>query len=143
MTDGIPPIKMLCHYVLRINRSRQQTTYNYTWSGHTLQSVDQHPYLGVILSKILDWKAQMSNAKSKAKQNLGLIKRDLHFCPEGIKRPRAYISLVKPTLEYASSVWYPYRQYQTDPVARKRTETSCPLRNKNRWIRTRLCNKGP
>ena len=35
----------------------------------------------------------------------------LHSCPEEIKS-RAYISLVRPTLEYASAVWDPYRQYQ-------------------------------
>ena len=71
-------------YVLRINRSRQQITYNYTMSGHTLQSVDQHPYLGVIITKTLNWKAQVSNVKIKAK-TLGFIKRNLHSCPEGIK----------------------------------------------------------
>ena len=60
--------------VLRINRSRQQTTYNYTMSGHTLQSVDQHPYLGIIITKTLNWKAQVSNVKNKANKTLGFIK---------------------------------------------------------------------
>ena len=98
-------------YVLRINRSRQQITYNYTMSAHTLQSVDQHPYLGVIITKTLNWKAQVSNVKNKANKTLGFIKRNLHSCPEGIKS-RAYISLVRPTIEYASTVWDPCRQYQ-------------------------------
>ena len=98
-------------YVLRINRSRQQTTYNYTMSGHTLQSVDQHPYLGVIITKTLNWKAQVSDVKNKANKTLGFIKRNLHSCPEVIKG-RAYVSLVRPTVEYASTVLDPYRQYQ-------------------------------
>ena len=93
-------------YVLRINRSRQQTTYNHTMSGHTLQSVDQHPYLGVIIPKTFNWKAQVSNAKT-----LGLIKRNLHPCPKGVKS-RAYISLIRPTMKYASTFWDPCRQYQ-------------------------------
>ena len=80
-------------------------------SGHTLQSVDQHPYLGVIITKTLNWKAQVSNVKNKANKTLGFIKRNLHSCPEGIKS-RAYISLVRPTMEYASTVWDPSRQYQ-------------------------------
>ena len=98
-------------YVLRINRSRQQITYNYTMSAHTLQSVDQHPYLGVIITKTLNWKAQVSNVKNKANKTLGFIKRNLHSCPEGIKT-RANISLVRPNMEYASTVWDPCRQYQ-------------------------------
>ena len=62
-------------------------------SGYTLQSVDQHPYLGVIITKTLNWKEQVSNVKNKANKTLGFIKRNLHTCPEEIKS-RAYISLV-------------------------------------------------
>ena len=93
-------------YVLRINRSRQQTTYNYTMSGHTLQSVDQLPYLGVIIAKTPNWKAQVSNVKNKANKTLGFIKRNLHSCLEEV-----YISLVRPVVEYASRVWNACRQY--------------------------------
>ena len=109
-------------------------------SGHTLQSVDQHPYLGVIITKTLNWKAQVSNVKNKANKTLGFIKRNLHSCPEGIE----------PSLHLPGKTSYGIRQHSlgsvpavSDPVARKRTETSCPLCNKNIWIRTRLCNNGP
>ena len=126
-------------YVLRINRSRQQTTYNYTMSGHTLQSVDQHPYLGVIITKTLNWKAQVSDVKNKANKTLGFIKRNLH--PRSNKGSSLHLpgktncGICQHSLGSVSAI--------SDPVARKRTETSCPLRNKNIWIRTRLCNKGP
>ena len=53
-------------YVLRINRSRQPS--------YTVQSVDQHPYLGVIITKILNWKTQVSNLKNKANKTLGFIR---------------------------------------------------------------------
>ena len=56
----------------------------------------------------------------------------------------------EPSLHLPGKTNYGIRQHSlgsvpaiSDPVARKRTETSCPLHNKNIWIRTRLCNKGP
>ena len=100
-------------YVLRIHRSKEPTIHNYTISGHILQSLDQHPYLGVTITKTLNWKAHVSKIKNKANKTLGFIKRNLHSCPEEIKS-RAYTTLVRPMLEYSSAAWDPYRKYQVN-----------------------------
>ena len=81
-------------YVLRIHRSKEPTIHNYTISGHILQSLDQHPYLGVTITKTLNWKAHVSKIKNKANKTLGFIKRNLHSCPEEIKS-HAYTTLVR------------------------------------------------
>ena len=43
----------------------------------------------------------------KAMRSLNFIKRNLHKCTSNTKS-LAYTSLVRPTLEYASSVWDPF-----------------------------------
>ena len=65
----------------------------------------------VVIKVVKSTNAIVSNIKNTANKTLGFIKRNLHSCPEGIKS-RAYISLVRPTIEYASTVWDPCRQYQ-------------------------------
>ena len=100
-------------YVLRTHRSKEPTIRNYTISGHILQSLEQHPYLGVTITKTLNWKAHVSKIKNKANKTLGVIKRNLHSCPEEIKS-RAYTTLLRPMLEYSSAAWDPHRKYQVN-----------------------------
>ena len=42
-----------------------------------------------------------------ASQKLGFLKRNLKGCPTGLKR-MAYVSIVRPGLEYASAIWDPH-----------------------------------
>ena len=44
---------------------------------------------------------------AKANKSLGVIRRSLKPCSAEVKE-RAYMTLVRPTLEYASSSWSPY-----------------------------------
>ena len=50
---------------------------------------------------------------AKANRSLGFVKRNLKRCPENIKE-QAYKSLVRPHLEYASTVWSLHQKYQID-----------------------------
>ena len=43
----------------------------------------------------------------KANRSLGFLRRNLSSCPEGVKEA-AYKALVRPHVEYASSVWDPH-----------------------------------
>ena len=49
----------------------------------------------------------INNITSKGTKMLNFIKRNLSKCSSSIKS-RAYFSLVRPSLEYASSVWDPH-----------------------------------
>jgi len=49
----------------------------------------------------------MSSLYSKANFTVGFLRRNLRRCPAKLKKP-AYISLVRPTLEYAAPVWDPH-----------------------------------
>ena len=70
--------------------------------------------------------------KTKANRSLGFIKRNLKRCPEQIK-DQAYKSLVRPHLEYASSVWSPHQKYQVDKLERVQRKAARFV--KNCWIR--------
>ena len=43
----------------------------------------------------------------KANLSLGFLRRNLSSCPEGVKEA-AYKAIVRPHVEYASSVWDPH-----------------------------------
>ena len=95
-----------CH-LLKITRQHKYHPTSYTIKGVQLQQVDHHPYLGVELTSDLTWKTHISNITSKANRILNLLRRHLYGCNQEVKS-RAFTSLVRPHLEYSSSVWDPY-----------------------------------
>ena len=95
-----------CH-VLRISRKQNPVGSNCVYMGNVLDSVTHHPYLGVELSRNLDRGQHVNNKIMKANRSLGFLRRNLSSCPEGVKEA-AYKVLVRPHVEYASSVWDPH-----------------------------------
>ena len=98
-------------YVLRTLPSARTKSKDYTYdlSGHALNEVNSTPYLGVTLSNSLKWDAHISSVCAKANATLGFVKRNLKFAPPELKAT-AYKSLVRSKLEYACTVWDPYRK---------------------------------
>ncbi len=92
---------------LHISRRRNKLLHEYQMLGHTLQQVSQATYLGVEISDNLSWDAHINKVTGKANRSLGFIKRNLYACSKGVKES-AYKTLVRPHLEYASSVWDPH-----------------------------------
>jgi hypothetical protein len=71
-----------------------------------LESVDKAKYLGVTISEDLKWESHISNICGKANKTLGFLCCKLIIGFTYIKE-QAYKSLVRPSLEYACSVWDP------------------------------------
>lgn len=90
-------------YVLKITHSRSLPTHQYKLGQTTLEETDSHSYLGVHITKNLKWDNQICHSVSKAKRVLNLVCRNLHPCTTELKSI-AYKSLVRPHLEYSSSV---------------------------------------
>ena len=108
-------------YVLQIARVRTLISYPYHMDGHVLETVSHNPYLGVELTNTLSWDTHIQKIIGKANRSLGFLRRNLGKCPTNIKR-HAYLGLVRPHLEYASSVWDPHLQkhiYQLEMVQRR------------------------
>ena len=93
-------------FVMRITHARHVKHYNYTLGDSTLQETDSHPYLGVCITKDLTWNKHIHQITASANRTLAFVRRNLHSCPKNIKTT-AYTTLVRPLLEYSSSVWDP------------------------------------
>ena len=92
--------------VLRISRKKTVIYFDYILHGKILRSVKSAKYLGVELSHNLKWNAQIGKATAKANCTLGFLKRNLRVKSCALKQ-QAYFSLVRPQLEYCSSIWDP------------------------------------
>ena len=93
--------------VLHFTRKRTKFDVPYKISGHTLQAVTNHKYLGVTLSGDMKWNIHIDKAVAKANSMLGFMRRNLSNAPKRVKL-QAYKSLVRPHIEYCSSVWDPF-----------------------------------
>ena len=90
------------------------------------ESVSSAKYLGVTLSEDLSWSNHINTITKKANQTLGFIKRNIRVHNKDLKST-AYKTLVRPQLEYASTVWSPH----TDQDIKKLEDVQ---RRAARWV---------
>jgi len=93
--------------VIRFTNKKNIIESSYVLSGHVLESVKSHKYLGVHLSSDMKWNTHIDAATAKANSMLGFLRRNLGTAPRKVKL-QAYKSLVRPHLEYCGSVWDPF-----------------------------------
>ena len=101
--DAVPPSEMYCHK----DQPKQTVTNQYQIHGHTLEVVDSSKYLGVTISEDLNWRKHIDDTVNKANKNLGFVRRNLSDCSAPVKSA-AYTTIVRPILEYSSTVWDPH-----------------------------------
>ena len=78
-----------------------------TLEGAVLENVDNIKYLGETITNDLKW-THISNICTKANRTLGFLRRTLFSCPPPNVKEAAYKGMVRPILEYGSSVWDPH-----------------------------------
>lgn len=71
--------------------------------------MDSAKYLGVTISDNLSWSKHIENITAKGNRTLGFVRRNLKNCPKSVKTA-GYTTLVRPVIEYASTVWDPTNQ---------------------------------
>ena len=101
--------------VMHITKSRAPFQSQYTFHGQTLESVDSAKYLGVTISQDLNWNKHINNITGKANRTLGFIKRNVKTKNESVKE-LAYKTLVRPQVEYASTIWSPHTKQNTQKI---------------------------
>ena len=101
--------------VISITNKRDPIVHNYKLHGHTLEHVESAKYLGITLQSNLKWNQHVDTITSKANKTLGFLRRNLKIKSEKIKE-KAYKSLVRPLVEYASSVWDPHNETQVNQI---------------------------
>ena len=93
--------------VMQIARKRiKKINASYSLEGTVLENVEKIKYLGVTITKNLKWNTHVSNICTKANRTLGFLRRNLAACPQNVKESTNK-GLVRPTLEYSSSIWGP------------------------------------
>ena len=90
----------------RHGKHKQPLQTQYSLHGQALEAVDNAKYLGLSISKDLNWNAHISSITAKANRTLGFVKRNVKTRNEETKE-LAYKTMVRPQVEYASSVWTP------------------------------------
>ena len=101
-----------CH-IMHVTRNRKPLKTAYTLHNQPLSVVNQATYLGVEVSSTLNWSPHVNKISSKASQSLGFLKRIIHSSKMETKAA-AYNSIVRPSLEYCSSVWESYHHKDID-----------------------------
>ena len=92
---------------MQITRKRiKKINASYKLEGTVLDNVENIKYIGVTINNDLKWNPHVSNNRTKAKWTLGFLRRNLSACPQDVKE-WAYKGLVRPVMEYGSSVWDP------------------------------------
>ena len=95
--------------VLTTSRKANPTYHQYTLHGHVLECVQSAKYLGCQITSDMRWSNHISNICGKANKTLGFLRRNVNINSTSVKES-AYKSLVRPLVEYASSVWDPHLQ---------------------------------
>ena len=98
-----------CKFTLVSRRKNQLMYPDLLLCGQPLQRVDTYKYLGLLVSSDLSWSDHVSSIRSKARKLLGMLYRRFYAHSNSDALFHLYQSLVRPHLEYASSVWSPYR----------------------------------
>ena len=93
--------------VLQITKKAKPLNTKYILHNVELESVPAAKYLGVTIADDLSWSKLIDFTTKRANQTLGFLKRNIRVHNKDLKSV-AYKTLVRPQLEYASTVWYPH-----------------------------------
>ena len=66
-------------YILSIKNKSQR---HYNLSGHILQQVQYNTYIGLQISDDLKWTTHTTNVIKKTNSTLGVLRRNLKYCPK-------------------------------------------------------------
>ena len=99
------PVK--CNMMQLTRKHLNKIQASYTLEGAVLENVDTIKYLGVTITNDMKWNTHISNVRTKANRTHVYLRRTLFSCPRNVKEA-AYKGMVRPILEYGSSVWGPH-----------------------------------
>ena len=92
--------------VLQITKKARPLNTKYILHNVELESVPVAKYIGVTIADDLSWSKHIDITTKKANQTFGFLKRNIRVHNKDLKSV-AYKTLVRPQLEYASTVWFP------------------------------------
>jgi len=115
---------------IRFTRARVKDPLNYSLMGTLIPEASSCKYLGIILRSDISWADQVNYAVKKAWKALHFTKRILKKGNSNTKS-LAYMSLVRPILEYGAARWDPYREGQIIALDRVQKKAAKFAHHKN------------
>ena len=94
---------------LTISNKRLPLNSEYKIGNTAINKVASAKYLGVTITQNLSWKEHITKITNKANSTRGFLQRNLRQCSISVKS-LAYVTYVRPIVEYASVVWSPHTQ---------------------------------
>jgi len=94
---------------LAISNKRLPLSSEYKIDDIVINKVASAKYLGVTITQNLSWKEHITKISNKANSTRGFLQRNLRQCSIDVKS-LAYVTYVRPIVEYASVVWSPHTQ---------------------------------
>ena len=100
---------------MNVTSKHAPSNSDYKLDQHHMTKVKEYKYLGLHISDNLSWSTHINHIKNKANKVLYVTKLALARSSQKVKET-AYKSIVRPLVEYSSSVWDPYHANQIDAV---------------------------
>ena len=100
---------------MKVSGKRNSSNSQYHLSHHTVSKVNSYKYLGLHISDNLNWNTHINSVINKANRILYVTKLALGRSSRAVKET-AYKAIVRPLLEYSSSVWDPCQAGQINAV---------------------------
>ncbi len=94
---------------LTVTLRKKPIVQHYVLNNKSLERVSSAKYLGVTLTSNLNWAKHVKAITAKANKTSAFVYRNLKGCPAKV-HTTCYKTLVRPVLEYASSVWSPHQK---------------------------------
>ena len=116
-----------CNTVHMLPGKKLEVQSSYSLHGQSLEAVPSAKYLGVTISNDLTRGKHIETVTAKGNRTLGFLRRNMRDCSHEV-RCATYTALVRPTLEYASTVWDPHKKQDMDlleTVQRKAARYAC------------------
>jgi len=115
---------------IRFTRARVKDPLNYLLMGTLILEASSCKYLGMILCSDLSWADQVNYVVKKAWKALHFTVRILIKSNINTKS-LAYMSLVRPILQYGAACWDPYREGQINVLDRVQKKAAKFAHHKN------------
>jgi hypothetical protein len=126
--------------VLHFNKKNPKNCY--TMAGKQIGTFEEEKDIGVTFESKFNFKKHIRTMISKANSRVGLIKRTFTNMDKFTFLP-IYKSIVRPILEYCSSIWFPIQKneiLEIEKVQKRATKLVREIKNKNYPDRLKYLN---
>jgi len=96
-------------------RKKNSTPSTYQLHGQILGTTKESKYLGVTINENLKWSSHINNIAAKGNSTVGFLRRNFKDCTTKVKAA-TYTTMVRPSLEYAATVWDPHEEKDKRPL---------------------------